>query len=558
MEQQSIPPKSLARHPLTSQTEDSPSSKITFSKIGRLLAHQLRTPLAVVSNELFCLREVLGEEVWQRLNNKIREISSILSGASSQLNGDKDLSEVRAVEISYVEEQQTTQTFTQPLLLVDDDAETLLSLSRALLLAGHKDEILLASSLDGALQKAAKNSPAVALIDLSLNESEGVEGGFRLLQEILSNDPLCRVIVLTGHSTPQYGVRALNLGAAHFLTKPPNLEHLSALIRDGFAQYRLRKEYTSLKNSQHSKLAGLVLGSSPASRKLRDDLLYAASNNQPLLLCGETGVGKGLCASVIHKASQRSRGKFVRYQPNFGNADLVNSDLFGHTKGSFTGATEARGGLLLEADHGTLFLDEVDELPIETQVMLLGVLQERTFRAIGSNSEQKANFRLICASNAGITECLEKGKIRRDFYHRIAHNIVQIPALRDRREDISELANHFLEEFRTKEQVNVLGFSQEVFAKLNSYEWPGNIRELYSVIEGACYRAQYLNKSYIDLDSLVLGNAQDDISSLDFNQKVIKFKQQLVNQALANSAGNQLQAAKALGIDRSTLRRIIS
>jgi len=444
------------------------------------------------------------------------------------------------------------------LILVDDDGEALISLSRALSASALGASIQAASSPDKALELLTASKPLVAVIDLSLEQTRGVESGFELLAQILKLDPTCRVIVLTGHGSLEHGVRAISLGAANFLEKPADINHLSALIKDGMAQAELRRSYNKLVRESASGISNLIVGNSPQIKKVIEAVQYASQTAQSVLITGETGTGKGLCALAIQRISSRAQQKFVRYQPNFSTADLVNSDLFGHVKGAFTGANQNRRGLLADADQGTLFLDEIDELPLETQVALLGVLQEKKYRPVGSNNEALSNFRLICATNQDPQKCIEAGKLRKDFYHRIAHYQIHLPALRERLEDIEPLALYVLSSLREREQVNVLEISQAALSKLISTEWPGNVRQLQSVIEGAAYRAQFQGRTQIDLSDLPFSAGQESAKATDFNSLLTEYKLNLISQALARHAGNQVKAAEELGLDRSTMRRILA
>ncbi|RMG41301.1 MAG: sigma-54-dependent Fis family transcriptional regulator [Candidatus Dadabacteria bacterium] len=444
------------------------------------------------------------------------------------------------------------------ILLVDDDSDALLSLTRALKSHGLSASINGASTPEKALKLAASLNPQVAVIDLSLSEKEGVESGFKLLDGLLRNDDTCRVIVLTGHGSTEYGIRALNSGAASFLEKPANISHLAALIQDGFKQASLKRAYKELQKVSAPHNGPLLIGESTVIEQLRSELLQAASHKQPVLLSGETGTGKGLCAAFIHFMSHNSLDGFVRYQPVFGNADIVNSDLFGHVRGAFTGAEQDRTGLIEKAEGGTFFLDEIDQLPLQTQVALLGVFQDRSFRPVGSSEERVANFRLVSACNKDIDECLQDGSIRADFFHRIAHFQIELPPLRKRKEDIPLLAQASIERLRQQEEVNVYEIDQTAIEKLLSYDWPGNVRELLAVVERAAFAAQFKQRSTITADDIHTGSRKNDNTvKLSFHERVEQYKLSLINDALSRNQGNQAQAARELGMDRSTLRRIL-
>lgn len=443
-------------------------------------------------------------------------------------------------------------------LLIDDDSDALLSLARAIkgILAEVHFEAF--TSPQKALENLEKFKAQVAVIDLSLDKNKGVESGFELLTQILQSDPTCRVVVLTGHGSSEYGIRAINNGAASFLQKPADLQHLSALIVDGINQSNLKREFQRVKSQSTSQISDFLVGTSEQIQTLRKNIEYAGNINQAVLISGETGTGKGLCAQAIHKFGNRAQYNFVRYQPNFANSDLTNSDLFGHLKGAFTGAEKDRAGLIEEADRGTLFLDEVDELPLETQVTLLGVLQEKKFRQLGSSKEQGIDFRLICATNQDLDKCLQSGKLRKDFFHRIAHLHIVIPPLRERLQDLKDLTLAIIMHLREREGINISNLSQAALDKMLSYNWPGNVRELEAVVEGACYRANFERRLFLEAQDIRVGRESSTEKAQNFHDKVEQFKRKLIDEALQTHNGNQVKAAQELGLDRTSLRRILS
>lgn len=448
-----------------------------------------------------------------------------------------------------------------PLLIVDDDRESAESLARALLRLVPKMPIETAGSARAALAIQSTKLPNVAIVDLSLNDAEGVESGYALLRGLLSADPTCRVIVLTGHGGPRFGIQALELGASHFLAKPADIPHLAALVRDARYQSELRRELLEAQEVEPLGLKQLIVGESPAAQEIRKLTAYAASTPLPVLITGETGTGKGLCAHAIHRLSANSSGPFVRYQPTFSSSDLVGSELFGHEKGAFTGASSTRTGLLQIANLGTLFLDELDEIPSEIQVALLGALQHKTFRPLGSDKELQSNFRLLCATNSNVEESLQSGKLRTDLYHRISHIRIHLPALRDRREDIPLLCQHVLSRLQEESQILVHSIEDDAFICLQEHRWPGNVRELEATIEGAAYLAQFEGRRVIepsDMRPHRERGAKPDSSAHTFHDKIRAYKKLLVREALGECEDNQSQAAKRLGIDRSSLRRILA
>jgi DNA-binding NtrC family response regulator len=450
------------------------------------------------------------------------------------------------------------------ILLIDDDSELLLSLSRTLKEYIPNIPIHAAGNRDIAISICKTHKIHLAVVDLELDKAQGTESGFSLITTLLENDPHLRIIVLTGHKGIEYGIEAIKRGAVSFQEKPIKVSDLAVLIKD-FLQQRFLSEQISQQSIARSEtILEQLVTSSPQGSRLKNELLFSSTTNQAVFLSGESGVGKSLCASLIHKMSPRSEKKFIRYQPSFVSADLVNSDLFGHKKGSFTGADTDRRGLLSEVEGGTLFIDEIDALPIETQVLLLGVLQEKKFRPLGSNQEVHTEFRLVTASNATIDNAIKDQKVRKDFYFRIAHHTITIPPLRERISEIPALVQQFLSAGIERKDFSVCRIDAKAILKLKNYRWIGNIRELQAVVEGAAYRAQFHSRFEILEEDIVLRDDEGVVGTFEepdggsFQEKILFYKKKLIRDALEQNGGNQVKAAKVLGLDRSTMRRIIA
>lgn len=451
------------------------------------------------------------------------------------------------------------------MLIVDDDQDARESLARALKQYRLAVDIFLAADVKSAMELAGKEDLDLAIVDLCLDLKQGVESGFELIKALKQNKKNIKIIVLTGHSSVAHGVRALQLGASSFLEKPANIEHLIALCQDALSQVAILKSLEELKvDRQQLEVEKIFVGNSDAVKKLRSEVLYAVSHNQPVYIYGETGTGKGLCAQSIHNLAIHNSGtaknRFIRYQPSLAAAAVAASELFGHLKGSFTGALEEREGLLKRADGGTLFLDEVDELSLDLQVSLLGVLQDKHFRALGSDKEIKSDFRLISASNRPIEESFNLGKLRKDFYHRCAHCKIELPPLRNRKQDILPIAEDQLKKLVEREGLEVFDIASSAKEALQSYEWPGNIRELLATVESAVYRARFNGHDIIQVEDLdfSIAASKNKSDSRTLYDKVDEYRKQLCLEALEAAGQNQVQASKNLGIDRATLRRILS
>lgn len=458
------------------------------------------------------------------------------------------------------------------ILIIDDDTDYLNSLKRALIAKGFQDKILISASEDEGLKIFKRENPLVVILDLELNPKKGTESGYMLLQKILSEDKTCKVLVLTGHSGLEFGIKAIKLGASNFLRKPANIDHLMVLLDDAKMQALMLREYELLKSKDsENEINNFIIGDSDAIKKVRDEILFLSQNSTPLLIQGETGTGKGLAAKALHLFGKYKKFPFIRYQPNFLSNDLVNSDLFGHKKGSFTGANDDKKGLLELAANGTFFLDEVCLLPLDVQITLLTTLQEHKIRKVGDTKEIDVNFRLVCASNENIETAIQEKRFRLDFYHRIAYANIVLPPLRNRKEDIKPLSLFFIRELCKKEDLLVQDISDAAIEKLKSNSLKGNIRELQSIIEVSAYKANYENRRVIEEKDILFSNVTQNSfnseslkgnnflfdSPLPFKDKVKLFKSELVKYELNKNDQNQSLTAKKLGIDRSTLIRLM-
>jgi DNA-binding NtrC family response regulator len=470
------------------------------------------------------------------------------------------------------------------ILIIDDSSDIVYTLTMTLQQLFADSEILGSSHFG---QKEIQFAPDVAVIDLCIDEKRGVESGFETIREIYRTVPSCRIIVATGHGDDANGIQCLSFGAGSFLQKPVDIRHLAELIRDGINISRLKKQLLDRSESVRDSIRGFIIGKSDKLLSVTEKVHYAASNNLSVFIEGETGTGKGLCAKAIHLfSSKRNQHRFSVLHPTFVSQDIVNSELFGHKKGSFTGAHEERKGILKDTDGGTLFLDEVDELPVETQVTLLKFLQEKTFRMIGSLLETSSNVRCIAAMNRDVEMSIRQGKLRKDFYHRLSAITIKLPSLRERKEDIDILTSHFLDRLNETESLGVYEIEERGMDILKAYTWPGNIRELQAVIESGAYYASYKGRSFIaaqDIKERVVNNATDHeisntsnhkpdhafdkassekskegkYSNFGFNEKVEAYKIQLIEDALKLHEGNQVKASQYLQLDRTSLRRIV-
>lgn len=448
------------------------------------------------------------------------------------------------------------------ILLVDDDIDAAASLRELLKSELPSDHFLCAHNAKDALDLVKRRLPEVCILDLMLEPATGIESGFALLKAILTHSKFTKIIVLTGHGNSDYGVRALTLGAAHFIQKPAEPSHLIALVNDAGFQSTLLSKYDALEQGVASMASVSLVGDSPQMKEVRRQVLDASRIDVPVLISGETGTGKGVCAKSIHDLGKRADGRFVCYYPTAGSGSLAGSELFGHMKGSFTGADVSRNGILSDADKGTLFLDEVDETPSEIQVALLRVLQEKLYRRIGEDRERKSDFRLISATNANIDEILKSGKLRKDFFHRIAYFHINLPPLRERKEDIAPLLEHFVSHWCLTNNSSIPEIDEQVYSMLFNYHYPGNVRELSGIVETFMSLIVSEERRFVRKDDIYLPRrrgGKEDLRAgiMSLKQQVTLCKKSAVREALALCNHNKTEAASLLEIDRSTLNRIL-
>ncbi|SMC85566.1 two component, sigma54 specific, transcriptional regulator, Fis family [Desulfocicer vacuolatum DSM 3385] len=441
------------------------------------------------------------------------------------------------------------------ILIVDDEEAMRESLSAWLVREGYR--VTTASSGPNALDSLEKHLSQLVLVDMRMPGMDGLE----LLREIKTAYPEVMVVMITAYGSIESAIKAMKQGASDYLLKPFDPEQLIVLIEKLAAQRALKDENQRLRrclSEQEDVWMEDLLGQSSAMRAVFQQIEDIAQSNTPVFITGETGTGKELVARAIHLRSKRLFSPFVAINCGAVTETLLESELFGHERGAFTGATQVRRGRIELADTGTLFLDEVGEISPRMQVTLLRVLEKKTFFRLGGSQEIHSDFRLICATHRDISALIESRAFRRDFYFRINVINIDIPPLRDRIEDIPLLALHFLEKFSREMGKNVEGLSPEAFELLTKYDWPGNVRELKNVME----RAVVLCKEPTVKKSLLTflrperqlpgeGGLEKDLIRLsDVEASHIKH-------TLGACGGNVSKCAELLNIDRGTLSRKI-
>jgi two-component system, NtrC family, response regulator len=440
------------------------------------------------------------------------------------------------------------------LLIVDDDEAIRTQMKWAL---SQDYEIYFAQDRREALESFEANSPAVTLLDLGLpprpNESDE---GFAVLSGILATDSTAKVIIISGQGEKRNAIEAVGAGAYDFLCKPVGMEELRLLLQRCIHVVELEKEYHKLQQSQRADVFEDMLGTSPQMQDVFAFIRKVAGTNAPVLLLGESGTGKEMAAAAIHRRSTRKDGPFVAINCNAIPENLLESELFGHEKGSFTGAHVQRKGLLETASGGTLFLDEIGELPPSIQVKLLRFLQEQRLQRVGGRQEIQVDTRLVAATNADLKELINSGKFREDLYFRLAVVTIRLLPLRERGQDIVFLAREFLQRYSSQDGRPKMVFAPDALRAMNSHSWPGNVRELQNRVKRGLIMA---SGSRVTAKDLELQRDKGIVASAatTLRQAREHVEREMVEQALKRHSGKITSAAADLGISRPTFYELM-
>ena len=396
----------------------------------------------------------------------------------------------------------------------------------------------------------------VVLTDMEMPGMNGIE----LCDRIVSNRPDVPVIVITAFGNLETAVEAIRAGAYDFVSKPVEMDILALTLERALKHHALQEKVKTLNEAvERSGKSDELLGASIPMQNLYDQLSRIADSEATVLITGESGTGKELVARVLHKQSRRRVGPFVAINCAALPGTLLESELFGHTRGAFTDARSARKGLLLQAEGGTLLLDEIGDFPVTLQPKLLRALEERSLRPIGANSEIPFNVRVISTTNRDLESAVEEGRFREDLFFRINVIQVELAPLRARGMDILLLAQHFIEEFAARTDKHIVGMSKAVAEKLLGYSWPGNVRELRNVIERAVALTRYENLAVEDLPEKIRAYRSTHmiVGSNDPTELVPmeELEQRYILHVLQSVGGNKTLAARVLGFDRKTLYR---
>jgi DNA-binding NtrC family response regulator len=438
------------------------------------------------------------------------------------------------------------------ILIVDDEPLNLDLLEQELSDLGYAVEK--ADSGLGALEKLAAKAADLVLIDYQMPGMNGIEA----LNEIKKKDAALPVIIITAYGTIERAVEAIKSGADDFVTKPFDPDHLAVVVKKALERARLRTEVELLSEEVAGRYH-LIAGKSEAMRRVVGDARKAAASKATVLLLGESGTGKELFARSIHEWSERAARPFVAINCVGLGKDLLESELFGHERGAFTGAHQTKRGKMELADGGTVFLDEVGDISPELQAKLLRFLQEREFERVGGTQAIRVDVKIIAATNRNLEDAVKRGGFREDLYHRLNVIAMTLPSLRDRQEDIAELAGYFLHRFSSETKKTFTGFTDEALDQLRAYPWPGNVRELANVIERGVVLGDEPKFTFDHLPSRVIGEgAVAPVEGTQgFHDAVDSHRRSLIIDALARVQGNRAAAAKALGLHRTHLLKIM-
>jgi len=430
------------------------------------------------------------------------------------------------------------------LLVVDDAPDTRDLLHRNLTAQGY--QVFTANGVAEAVRMLESTPMDLVITDLKMPGASG----FDLIRHVRDNFKDVEVMVITGYPSIEGAVTAVKIGADDYLTKPFTQEELLAAVRRALEKLRLRRISKDMHEPGPTAVFGLI-GDSPPMRKVYNEITKAAGSSATILVTGESGTGKELVARAIHYRGARAASPFVPVNCGGIPQELLESELFGHIKGAFTGAFETRAGFFQTAEGGTIFLDEISEMPLPMQVKLLRVLQDREVRMVGSTRPKIVDVRILAATNKDLAGLVEKGAFREDLFYRINVITIAVPPLRTRGDDIILLAQHFARKFAKELGKPLPRISERAFQVLKDYSWPGNVRELENIMQRLVVMTDGDIVEVPDLPSLMRFSALKDIS---LNRTLAQVEGEYIQNVLSSVSGNKTRAAEVLGIDRKTLR----
>ncbi len=462
---------------------------------------------------------------------------------------------------------------TDTILIVDDDKSVRYSLKR--MFEERSIKVATAGKGEEALKRLKEKLPDLVVMDVKMPGMSGLE----VLREMRKLHPKLLVIIITAYGTTETAIEAMKLGAYDYILKPFDIPQMWQLVEKALQVNRMMKTIIAYEPGEGGKLAERIVGNSSQMQEVYKLIGQVAESDVTILLQGESGTGKELVARAVYHHSLRSDQPFLPVNCAAIPDALLESELFGHEKGAFTGAHTRRIGRFEQGNGGTIFLDEIGDMSLPTQAKMLRVLQEGEVRRLGGTEPIKVDVRLIVATNKNLEKAIPAGRFREDLYYRLNVLSLKLPSLRERREDISELVNYFLKKFNKDLKKNIVDLSPEALKRLISYSWPGNVRELENVIKRACVlcKGSHILPEELLLDSgaakrtggeeerkaerkweELLDEAYKEIKKVSPGKNIISLVEKaLITRVLRETKGNQMQAAKILGMNRNTLRKRI-
>lgn len=446
---------------------------------------------------------------------------------------------------------QLLNILTKPrILVVEDDP----GLQAQLKWAYDDFDVTVVGDRPSAIAALRAEEPVVITLDLGLPpDPDGTSEGFALLNEIMTIKPDAKVIVASGHEARESALKAIESGAYDFYQKPVDIEQLGLIVRRAINLHRIEDENRKLaaKAGDSNRVLGGLITAAPEMIRVARTIERVANTSVSVMLLGASGTGKELLARGLHDASGRKDGEFIAINCAAIPENLLESELFGHEKGAFTGAVKTTEGKIEQAHGGTLFLDEVGDIPLPLQVKLLRFLQERTIERIGGRKSITVDTRIVCATHQNLELMIGEGRFREDLFYRLAEIVVKIPSLAERPGDATLLAKAFLKRFAQEMNPQVKGFAADALAAIDSWTWPGNVRELENRVKRAVIMADGKMVHAFDLDM----ETEDDEAAQPLNLKSAReaTDRKIIRHALARSEGNISNTAKLLGISRPTL-----
>jgi two-component system NtrC family response regulator len=438
------------------------------------------------------------------------------------------------------------------LLIVDDDEDIRTQMKWALC---SDYDLVTAGDRAGALAAFTAARPAVTLLDLGLPpRPNDPDEGLEVLSAVLALDPLAKVIVVSGQGDKRNALRAVGAGATDFLCKPVDMDQLALVLQRCVYMAELEQEYRAMQHSARPDVFENMIGANPQMQAVFEMIRKVAPTSASVLILGESGTGKEMVAQALHRRSSRSSGPFVAINCNTIPENLLESELFGHEKGAFTGADAQRKGHIESAAGGTLFLDEIGELPASVQVKLLRFLQEKCFQRVGGRQEIQSDARVLAATNRNLRESAADGKFREDLYFRLAVVVIKVPPLRERGDEIILMSKAFLRDYGTEHAKTGLTFAPDALRALSLHSWPGNVRELQNRVQRAVIMADGKRVTARDLE---LTDTLSALPSQTLKEARESVEREMIQDALRRHRGKITSAAVELGVSRPTLYELM-